>query len=91
MARYTGPACRLCRREGLKLYLNGDRCYTDKCAITRRANPPGQHTHSRRKVSEYGLQLREKQNARRIYGILEKQFEKYYEMAERMKGVTGEN
>ncbi|MGI6112602.1 MAG: 30S ribosomal protein S4 [Mahellales bacterium] len=91
MARYTGSVCRLCRREGMKLYLKGDRCYTEKCAITRRATPPGQHTQSRRKVSEYGLQLREKQKARRTYGILESQFEKYFDMAERMKGVTGEN
>ncbi|MFZ5755200.1 MAG: 30S ribosomal protein S4, partial [Bacillota bacterium] len=70
MARYTGPVCRLCRREGLKLYLKGDRCYTDKCAIDRRAYAPGQHGQSRKKTSEYGLQLREKQKARRIYGVL---------------------
>ncbi|MGI6706129.1 MAG: 30S ribosomal protein S4 [Clostridia bacterium] len=91
MARYTGAVCRLCRREGMKLYLKGERCYTEKCSITRRPTPPGQHGQSRRKVSEYGLQLREKQKARRIYGVLENQFEKYFEMAERMKGITGEN
>lgn len=91
MARYTGPVCRLCRREGLKLYLKGDRCYTDKCAIDRRAYAPGQHGQSRKKVTEYGLQLREKQKARRIYGILEKQFEGYFEKADRQPGVTGEN
>ncbi|QNB47470.1 30S ribosomal protein S4 [Thermanaerosceptrum fracticalcis] len=91
MARYTGPVCRLCRREGLKLYLKGDRCYTDKCAIDRRAYAPGQHGQSRKKTSEYGLQLREKQKARRIYGVLEKQFRNYFEKADRQGGVTGEN
>ena len=92
MARYTGPVCRQCRREGVKLFLKGERCYTDKCAIERRAYPPGQHGQfSRRKVSEYGLQLREKQKARRIYGILEKQFHNYFTKAERQKGVKGEN
>lgn len=91
MARYTGPVCRQCRREGLKLYLKGDRCYTDKCAIDRRAYAPGQHGQSRKKTSEYGLQLREKQKARRIYGIMEKQFETYFEKAERQTGITGEN
>lgn len=91
MARYTGAVCRLCRREGTKLYLKGDRCYTDKCAIARRSYAPGQHGQSRKKVSNYGLQLREKQKVRRIYGILEKQFRLYFEKAERMKGVTGEN
>ncbi len=91
MARYTGPSCRLCRREGMKLYLKGDRCYSDKCAIDRRGYAPGQHGQGRRKLSEYGIQLREKQKAKRIYGVLERQFRKYYEMAERMKGVTGEN
>jgi len=75
----------------MKLYLKGERCYTEKCSITRRPTPPGQHGQNRRKVSEYGMQLREKQKARRIYGILESQFEKYFEMAERMKGITGEN
>ncbi|MGI6684239.1 MAG: 30S ribosomal protein S4 [Bacillota bacterium] len=91
MARYTGAVCRLCRREGAKLYLKGDRCYSDKCAIARRAYAPGQHGQSRKKVSEYGIQLREKQKARRIYGVLEKQFRNYFEKAERQKGVTGEN
>ncbi|NLO82042.1 MAG: 30S ribosomal protein S4 [Clostridiales bacterium] len=91
MARYTGSVCRLCRREGIKLYLKGDRCYSDKCAIARRQFAPGQHGRNRRKLSEYGLQLREKQKARRLYGVLERQFERYFEMAERMKGVTGEN
>ena len=91
MAKYTGPACRLCRREGVKLYLKGDRCYSDKCAIARRPMAPGQHGQGRRKASEYGIQLREKQKARRIYGVLEKQFARYFEMAERMKGITGEN
>lgn len=91
MARYTGPVCRLCRREGMKLFLKGDRCYTDKCAIERRAYPPGQHGQGRKKESEYGHQLREKQKARRIYGILENQFKTYFEKAERQPGVTGEN
>lgn len=93
MARYTGAVCKLCRREGLKLYLKGDRCYSDKCAVAKRAYAPGQHgqSHSRRKVSEYGLQLREKQKARRIYGVLEKQFRNYFHKAEHQKGITGEN
>lgn len=91
MARYTGPVCRLCRREGAKLYLKGDRCYTDKCAMERRAYAPGQHGQRRKKVSEYGLQLREKQKARRIYGVLERQFRKYFKKAENQPGVTGEN
>jgi small subunit ribosomal protein S4 len=91
MARYTDAKCRLCRREGTKLYLKGDRCYTDKCAIARRAYAPGQHGQSRKKVSGYGIQLREKQKVRRIYGILEKQFRAYFREAERLKGVTGEN
>jgi len=91
MARYTDAKCRLCRREGSKLYLKGDRCYTDKCAITRRAYAPGQHGQSRKKMSEYGVQLREKQKVRRIYGILEKQFRDYFAEAERLRGVTGEN
>lgn len=91
MARYTGPVCRLCRREGAKLYLKGDRCYTEKCAIDRRAYAPGQHGQSRKKTSEYGTQLREKQKARRIYGIMEKQFRTYFEKAERQSGITGEN
>ena len=91
MARYTEAVCRLCRREGAKLYLKGDRCYSDKCAFSRRAYVPGQHGQGRKKVSEYGTQLREKQKARRIYGILETQFRTYFEKAERMKGITGEN
>lgn len=91
MARYTGAVCRLCRREGLKLYLKGDRCYTTKCSVDRRTYAPGQHGQGRKKVSEYGLQLREKQKARRIYGILEGQFRHYFEKAERQQGVTGEN
>lgn len=91
MARYTGPVCRLCRREGAKLYLKGDRCYTGKCAIDRRGYAPGQHGQGRKKQSEYGIQLREKQKARRIYGILENQFRTYFAKAERQKGVTGEN
>jgi small subunit ribosomal protein S4 len=91
MARYTDAKCRLCRREGTKLYLKGDRCYTDKCAIARRTYAPGQHGQSKKKMSGYGVQLREKQKVRRIYGILEKQFRDYYEEAERQKGVTGEN
>jgi len=90
MARYTGSVCRLCRREGVKLYLKGERCYTDKCAIDRRAYAPGQHGQGRKKVSEYGTQLREKQKARRVYGVLEKQFRGYYEEATRRKGITGE-
>lgn len=91
MARYTGPSCRLCRRENMELFLKGDRCYTDKCAIKRRNYPPGQHGQGRSKASAYGVQLREKQKVRRIYGILEKQFRGYFEEADRMKGVTGEN
>ncbi len=89
MAKYTGAVCRLCRREKEKLYLKGDRCYTNKCAVKR--NPPGQHGQANKKLSEYGLQLREKQKARRYYGVLESQFEKYFEMANKMKGITGEN
>lgn len=93
MARYTESVCRLCRREGEKLYLKGDRCYGDKCSFTKRNYAPGQHGQSaaRKKRSEYGLQLREKQKARRIYGVLEKQFRMYYDKAARMGGVTGEN
>lgn len=91
MARYTGPVCRLCRREGIKLYLKGERCYTPKCAIDRRGYAPGQHGQMKRKLSEYGLQLREKQKAKRIYGVLERQFKIYFEEAVRRKGVTGEN
>ncbi|MBT0892853.1 30S ribosomal protein S4 [Geobacter hydrogenophilus] len=91
MARYTGPSCRLCRRENMELFLKGERCYTDKCAIKRRNYPPGQHGQGRPKVSNYGIQLREKQKVRRIYGVLEKQFRSYFEEADRMRGVTGEN
>lgn len=91
MARYTGPSCRLCRREGEKLYLKGDRCYTDKCAVGKRSFAPGQHGTSRKKLSNYGLQLREKQKAKRFYGLLESQFRKYFEMADRKSGITGEN
>lgn len=91
MARYTGPACKLCRREGLKLFLKGERCLTEKCAIERRAYPPGQHGRGRIKQSEYLTQLREKQKARRYYGLLEKQFRGYYEKASRKEGITGEN
>ncbi|HKY63039.1 MAG TPA: 30S ribosomal protein S4 [bacterium] len=90
MARYNESVCRLCRREGLKLFLKGDRCYTDKCAIERRAYPPGQHGQARSKFSEYGTQLREKQKVKRIYGLLEKQFRLTFGEAERQKGVTGE-
>ena len=91
MARYTESVCRICRREGQKLFLKGDRCYTDKCAVARRAYAPGQHGQGRRKLSEYGTQLREKQKVRRAYGILEGQFEHYFEMANKKDGVTGEN
>ena len=92
MARYTGPVCRLCRREGMKLFLIGERCYTGKCAIDRRAYAPGQHGQARaKKPTEYGLQLREKQKARRMYGVMEKQFRNYFDMAARKKGMAGEN
>lgn len=91
MARYTDASCRLCRREGEKLFLKAQRCYTGKCAIARRSFAPGQHGQGRKKVSEYGTQLREKQKAKRFYGILEGQFRKTFESAERMKGKTGEN
>jgi small subunit ribosomal protein S4 len=91
MARYTGPACKLCRREGKKLFLKGDRCYSSKCAFERRSYAPGQHGQNRKKTSEYGLQLRAKQTARRYYGVNEGQFHKYFLMAERKDGVTGTN
>lgn len=91
MARYTDASCKLCRREGEKLYLKGERCTTNKCSISRRAYAPGQHGQNRKKLSEYGIQLREKQKARRYYGILESQFRKYFDMAVKKKGVTGEN
>jgi small subunit ribosomal protein S4 len=91
MARYTDASCRLCRREGEKLFLKGQRCYTAKCAIARRSYAPGQHGQGRKKISEYGVQLREKQKARRFYGILEGQFRRIYSTADKMKGKTGEN
>jgi len=91
MARYTDAVCRLCRREGQKLFLKGDRCYTDKCGAERRPYAPGQHGQGRTKTSEYGLQLREKQKAKRYYGVLERQFRGYFDMAIKKKGKTGEN
>jgi small subunit ribosomal protein S4 len=90
MARYLGAVCKLCRREGMKLYLKGERCYSEKCAVVRRPYPPGQHGQGRIKLSEYGLRLREKQKMRRIYGLLEAQFRGYYAQASGMKGRTGE-
>ena len=90
MARYTDSVCRLCRREGLKLFLKGERCYTDKCAIERRNYPPGEHGQGRSKFSEYAIQLREKQKVKRMYGLLEKQFRRYFHMAETARGITGE-
>jgi small subunit ribosomal protein S4 len=92
LARYTGSVCRICRRENLKLYLKGDRCYSDKCAFDRRSYPPGEHGQRRgRKVSDYGIQLREKQKVKRMYGLSEKQFHLFFSRAERQKGVTGTN
>src|SRR5581483_348302 len=91
MARYTGPVCKLCRREGIKLFLKGERCYSSKCAIERRGYAPGQHGQRRTKVTEYGVQLREKQKVRRIYGVLERQFRRVFDAAERQRGITGEN
>ena len=91
MARYTGPSCKLCRREGKKLFLKGDRCLTDKCALSRRATVPGQHGAGRKSVKEYGQHLREKQTARRYYGVQEKQFKKYYNVADKQEGIAGEN
>ena len=92
MARYTGPVCRLCRRQGMKLFLKGERCFTPKCAVERRPTPPGDHGQARRrKVSEYGEHLKEKQKARSIYGVLERQFRKHFEEAQRRPGATGEN
>ncbi len=91
MAKYTGPACRQCRREGVKLFAKGERCFTEKCAMNRRTGVPGQHGAARKKVSEYGLQLREVQKAKRYYGIPEKQFRNYYKIADRKEGMTGEN
>lgn len=91
MARYTGPSCRLCRREGQKLFLKGDRCYSGKCGVDKRPYPPGQHGQGRKKLSEYGLQLREKQKAKRFYGVLETQFSNYFDKAAKKSGITGEN
>ena len=91
MARYTGPACRLCRREGTKLFLKGERCMSDKCSVARRPAAPGQHGANSKKLKEYGLQLRAKQTARRFYGVQENQFHHYFEVAERKQGVTGDN
>ncbi len=91
MARYVGPVCRLCRREGTKLFLKGTRCFSEKCAIDRRSYPPGQHGQARPRASEYSAQLREKQKLKRIYGLLERQFRQYFFKAERKKGITGEN
>jgi small subunit ribosomal protein S4 len=91
LARYTDSVCRLCRREGMKLFLKGERCYSEKCAVTRRNYAPGQHGQRRPKPSEYGLQLREKQKVKRIYGVFERQFRSYFARADRRKGVTGEN
>lgn len=91
MARYIGPVCKLCRRENLKLFLKGERCYTDKCAFDRRPFPSGVHGQRRAKFSEYGVRMREKQKVRRVYGVLERQFRRYFEMADKAKGVTGEN
>ena len=91
MARYTGPACKLCRREGKKLYLKGERCTSGKCALDRRSTAPGQHGAAKKKMGEYGVQLREKQATRRYYGVLEKQFKNYYDEAARKEGMTGEN
>ena len=91
MARYIGPVCRLCRREGMKLFLKGERCYSDKCAIEKRNVPPGQHGRARRaKMVGYGIQLREKQKVKRTYGVLENQFRRYFEAADRQKGITGQ-
>ena len=91
MARYTEAVCRLCRREGEKLYLKGDRCYSQKCSVGKRGYAPGQHGQERKKISEYGIQLREKQKLRRIYGVLERQFGRYFLLADRKKGITGQN
>ena len=91
MARYTGNKCKLCRREGMKLFLKGQRCFTDKCALSRRDYPPGVHAQKRTKVTEYGVRLREKQKLKRIYGVLERQFKLLFQEAERLKGNTGEN
>lgn len=91
MARYTGAVCKLCRREGMKLFLKGERCYKDKCGFEKKPYPPGQHGSARKKLSDFGTQLREKQKVKRIYGVLEKQFRIYFDKATRMQGITGEN
>jgi small subunit ribosomal protein S4 len=91
LARYTGPSCRLCRRERLQLFLKGEKCYTEKCSVVRREYPPGQHGQGRKKFSDYEVQLREKQKVKRIYGLMEKQFRRYFQEASRQKGITGEN
>jgi small subunit ribosomal protein S4 len=91
MARYSGPVCRFCRREATKLYLKSERCFTDKCSFERNQYPPGQHGQARLRVSEYGTQLREKQKVKRVYGVMERQFRRYFSEAERMRGVTGQN
>lgn len=91
MAKYTGPDCRLCRREGCKLFLKGDKCFSEKCVFQKRPTPPGIHGAQRKKPTPYSVQLREKQKAKRIYNLTEKQFHKYYDMAEKMRGATGEN
>ena len=91
MARYTGAVCKLCRREGMKLFLKGERCYKDKCGFEKKPYPPGQHGQGRKKISDFGLQLREKQKVKRFYGVLEKQFRRYFEKATSMDGITGEN
>jgi len=91
MSKYLGPVCKLCRREGMKLFLKGQRCFTDKCAFERRPYPPGEHGRRSSKISPYGIQLREKQKVKRIYGVLERQFKRYFRMAERQRGITGEN
>ena len=91
MARYTGPSWKLCRREGTKLYLKGERCLSDKCAFNRRTSAPGQHGAAKKKLTEYGMQLREKQKAKRYYGVLEKQFKNYYDIADNQEGIAGEN
>lgn len=91
MSKYVGPSCRLCRREGIKLFLKGERCYTDKCAMEKRNYPPGQHVDTKSKIQEYGQRLREKQKLRRTYGLSEKQFRRFFTMAERKEGITGTN
>ena len=90
MGRYVGPSCRLCRREGMKLFLKGTKCYTPKCPIEKRSFPPGQHGQIRIKLSDYGIQLREKQKVKRMYGVLERQFKRYFSVAQKAKGVTGQ-